>query len=82
MQPWKRPLRVVFISADRLVDSQSGAAYYQARVQLDPASIEERGAVLQAGMGADALLRTGERTPLDYLIAPIARILSRGLRES
>ncbi|WP_299616665.1 HlyD family type I secretion periplasmic adaptor subunit [Pelagibius sp.] len=74
--------RVIFVSADRLVDRQSGAAFYQARVQLDPASIEERGAVLQAGMGAEVFIRTGERTALDYLIAPIARILNRGMRES
>ena len=74
--------RVTFVSADRLIDQQSGAAFYQARIQLDPASIEERGAVLQAGMGAEVFIRTGERTPLDYVIAPIARILNRGLRES
>ena len=74
--------QVVFVSADRLTDGQSGVAYYQARVKLDPASIEERGAVLQAGMGAEVFIRTGERTPLEYLIAPISRILNRGLRES
>lgn len=74
--------QVVFVSADRLVDGQSGAAFYQARIQLDPASVEERGTALQAGMGAEVFIRTGERTPLDYLVAPIARMLNRGLRES
>lgn len=74
--------QVTFVSADRLIDGQSGNAYYQARVQLDPASVEERGTALQAGMGAEVFIRTGERTPLEYLIAPIARLLNRGLRES
>lgn len=73
---------VVFVSADRLTDGQSGAFYYRARVRLDPASIEERGAALQAGMGAEVFIRTGDRTPLEYLVAPITRILNRGLRES
>ena len=73
---------VVFVSADRLSDRQSGAPYYRARIELDAASIEERNAVLQAGMGAEVFIRTGDRTPLEYLVAPIARILNRGLRES
>lgn len=74
--------QVAFVSADRLIDAQSGNAYYQARVQLDPASVEQRGTALQAGMGAEVFIRTGERTPLEYLLAPITRILNRGLRES
>lgn len=74
--------QVVFVSADRLIDGQSGAAFYQARVQLDPSSVEERGTALQAGMGAEVFIRTGQRTALEYLIAPIARLLDRGLRES
>ena len=32
-------------------------------------------------MSADVLIRTGARTPWDYLIAPIARNLNRSLRE-
>ncbi len=78
----RRPIEgeVTFVSADRLVDD--GAAYYQARIKLSPTSVGAQSAELQAGMGAEVFIRTGERTPLEYLAAPIIRLLNRGMRES
>ena len=70
------------ISADRLVDEQSGQPFYQVRVDLDPASIEQQSVTVLAGMGADVFIQTGERAPFEYLVAPILRTFNRGLREN
>ena len=69
------------ISADRLIDPNTGAAYYLARVELNADSPEFRTVALHTGMSADVLIRTGARTPWEYLIAPISRSLALALRE-
>jgi epimerase transport system membrane fusion protein len=68
------------VSADRIVDPRTGMAHYLARVELRGDASDA--ALLQPGMGADVMIRTGTRTPIDYLMEPIVRTLSRGLRES
>ncbi|MGI9433874.1 MAG: HlyD family type I secretion periplasmic adaptor subunit [Geminicoccaceae bacterium] len=70
------------VSADRLTDASSGRAYYRARIQLDAEAIHAMGDTLLAGMGADVFIRTGARTPFDYLLQPITRNLKLGLREN
>jgi HlyD family type I secretion membrane fusion protein len=69
------------ISADRLIDPNTGAAYYLARVELNTDAPEFRSVALHAGMSADVLIRTGARTPWEYLMAPITRSLALALRE-
>ena len=80
----RRPIEGVLksISADRLTDKVSGRPFYQVRVQMDPASIKAQGVTLLAGMGANVFIQTGERTPLQYIAAPIVRTFHRGLREN
>lgn len=70
------------VSADRLTDTQTGQAYYRARIQLDAEAMHSMGDTLLAGMGADVFIRTGARTPFDYLLQPITRNLKLGLREN
>jgi HlyD family secretion protein/epimerase transport system membrane fusion protein len=74
--------RVVSVSADRLTDERTGAAYYLARIELidDPAQVLGGGA-LYPGMPAEVMIVTGARTALDYLLKPITRSLSRAFRE-
>ena len=69
------------LSADRLVDARSGAAYYLARIVLDPEDVEQSAIPLQAGMGAEVMIQTGAQTVLNYVVAPIARSFSRAFRE-
>lgn len=78
-----RPLegRVTTVSADRLTDPATGASYYQARVQLDPASLQDQPVAIQAGMAAEVMIRTSDRTAWDYLLSPIAHFLQNSLRE-
>ena len=74
--------RVVWVSADRLIDERTGQAYYLARIELveDPAEVLD-GASLYPGMQADVMIVTGERTALEYLIRPISRSFDRAFRE-
>lgn len=69
------------VSADRLIDPQTGAAYYTARVELDRTEIAKGTMPLQPGMSAEVMIRTGQRTSLDYLLSPITQFISRGMRE-
>ncbi|HEV7368096.1 HlyD family type I secretion periplasmic adaptor subunit [Arenibaculum sp.] len=73
---------VVLVSADRLEDATTGAPFYQARIALDPASLGTLpDANLYPGMPAEAIIVTGERTLLDYLLAPVLESMRRGLLE-
>jgi epimerase transport system membrane fusion protein len=68
------------VSADRVVDPKTGSAYYVGRVEIG--SLPSDAPVsLQPGMGADVMIRTGARTPWEYVKAPIARFIQWSLRE-
>ncbi|KGJ05107.1 hypothetical protein IT41_06855 [Paracoccus halophilus] len=69
------------VSADRLIDAQTGAAYYSARIELDRAEVEKGTVPMQPGMSAEVMIHTGARTTLDYLLSPITRFMSRAMRE-
>jgi membrane fusion protein, epimerase transport system len=72
---------VTVISADRLNNSQTGTDYYSARVALSPSTSAQDHISLIPGMGADVFIRTGARTPFEYLLSPIANSLQFALRE-
>ncbi len=75
--------RIKSVSADRLTDERTGAAFYLARVELmqDPAEALD-GASLYPGMPAEVMIVTGARTPLEYLLRPINVSLNRAFREN
>lgn len=73
---------VIHLSADRLIDQQSGAPYYQARIELTPESREKLGDLqLLPGMPAEVLISTGERTLLEYLAQPVTNAFARAFIE-
>ena len=72
---------VTTVSADRIIDPTTGAAYYSARVELDRDDAARGSVPLQPGMSAEVAIRTGARSVMDYISTPITRFLSRGLRE-
>lgn len=74
--------KVVMVSADSLINPVTGLAYYKARIALSKKSIKEQNIPLHPGMGAEVMIRTGARTPIEYLLKPITRSLGRALRES
>ncbi|MBL4606982.1 MAG: HlyD family type I secretion periplasmic adaptor subunit [Pseudomonadales bacterium] len=76
---------VLTLSADRLVDEQTGAPYYLARITLTPeshASLEQLDdIILQPGMPAEVLIKTGDRTFFEYLSKPFSNMFARAFIE-
>jgi HlyD family type I secretion membrane fusion protein len=74
--------RVESISADALSNDSTKQSYYLARVVINradvPAAVAQK---LTPGMPSDVLIVTGERSMLDYMIGPLANLLSKGMRE-
>jgi epimerase transport system membrane fusion protein len=78
--------RLVAVSADSIVDpkAERPAPYYLARVEVTPAGL----AVLQgdnyalvAGMPADVLIKTGQRSLFDYIVEPLSDTARRAFNE-
>lgn len=73
---------VLTVSADRLVDEREGRPYYTVRIEVPESEIDKLGDHhLQAGMPAEVLIQTGERTVLDYFITPLRDSMSRAMVE-
>lgn len=74
--------RVVYVSADRLVDRASNTPYYTVHVDVPGQALKEAGDIrLQAGMPVELFIKTSERTTVEYLLDPITAFLRRALRE-
>lgn len=70
--------QIIDISADRLIDEQTGASYFVAKVMLSarqPDAINELD--LLPGMPVDIFVNTGERTAFSYLTKPLSERLAR-----
>ena len=72
---------VTGISADRFNDDRTNEAWYEARVTLDPDDPELDTSKLHPGMAAEVMIKTGERTTMEYLLKPIFSSFNRALRE-
>lgn len=74
--------RLLSLSRDRQSDPVSGHDYYEARVQLELASLPAGPRhSLVAGMAATAIIPTGERRALNYLLGPLLRRFETAMRE-
>jgi HlyD family secretion protein len=76
--------RVAHISADAFSDQSSGRRYYRVEIIL---SDEERARLppdlpMIPGMPVEAYIRTRDRTPLSYLLQPLAGYFAQAFRES
>ena len=67
---------VTSISVDKVTDPNTGAFYFNARIE--PSSFTS----LIPGMLAEVFLLTGSRTVLDYLLDPIAASFGHAARGS
>ncbi len=73
---------VHYVSADRMVDTQSGAPYYVVHVDVSAGALADAGNLrMLAGMPAEVYIRTDSRTAFDYMLAPVTAYLRRGMRE-
>jgi len=74
--------KLIYVSADRLVDRATNIPYYSALVEADPASLATAGDLkLLAGMPAEVYIKGEERTPLQYLAEPVTQVLRHAARE-
>jgi epimerase transport system membrane fusion protein len=78
--------KLVSVSADRLVDETDGrkVPYYLARVEISPEGLQALATAklgLLPGMPAEVLVNTGERTMLQYLLAPLSDTVARSFRQ-
>lgn len=83
-QKFNEPMngKVTHVSADRITSPNNQDSYYEAFVKLAPdALVEVERLNLQAGMPADVVLTTEERTFVEYLLSPVSRALFVGFRE-
>lgn len=76
--------QVTLISADAFEDDANGITYYRAEIVLNPGEISKlnEGDTLIPGMPVEAFIRTADRSPLAYLIKPMADYFNRAFRES
>lgn len=75
--------RVTKLSADVFTDQVTGASYYQ--IELIPAEgemLKLGGQILLPGMPVEAFMKTTDRSPMNYLIKPLADYFTRAFRES
>jgi epimerase transport system membrane fusion protein len=77
--------KVLTLSADRLIDEQTGMPYFLARITLTPESLGDLerldNVVLLPGMPAEVLIKTGGRTLFQYLSKPFRNMFARSFIE-
>ncbi len=75
---------VTLISADAFQNENSGLSYYRAEVQLNDGEIDKLPSdmTLIPGMPVEAFVRTAERSPMQYLLKPLADYFAKAFRES
>jgi len=75
--------KVSLVSADRVVNEKSGASFYRVDLRIEPTELKKlkRGVELTPGMPASAMIVTGQKTVMSYLIAPITDTLRDAFRE-
>jgi HlyD family secretion protein len=70
------------LAADVSRDPQSGSSWYNVRIAVSSEEIRKLGDVrLIAGMQADVFIQTDDRTPLEFLLRPIADQFYKSFRE-
>ena len=70
------------VSSDKHMPPTGGQAYYLARIEITPKGMSElHGHELRPGMPVSAMIKTGERSLLVYLLTPITRRTFSALQE-
>lgn len=66
------PGKLIYVSADRMVEERTQQPYFVGRVEVTEEGLKKLGKhVLQPGMPADVVIKTGQRTLLGYLLKPL-----------
>nr|WP_072819421.1 HlyD family type I secretion periplasmic adaptor subunit [Halomonas ilicicola] len=75
--------KVIHVSADTFKDEATGTHYYKARIKVTERGMQKMTENMQllAGMPAEVMIRTDERTFASYVAKPITDMLARAMRE-
>jgi len=75
---------VVQVSADAFLDERTQGAYYRAEIHLPESELGKLppGVSLIPGMPVEAFIRTDDRSPMAYLVKPLADYFAKAFRES
>lgn len=75
---------VTLISADAFQDDSSVAPFYRVELKLNDGEIDRLPSdmTLIPGMPVESFVRTADRSPMDYLIKPLADYFAKAFRES
>lgn len=75
---------VIDVAADATMDEQNRMEFYKARVKISTKGEEElakNNLKIKPGMPVEAMIITGDRTFLQYMIQPIENMFRKGMRE-
>lgn len=74
--------KVRSLSRDRLIDENTRQPYFLAQISISETDIPtELGKRLRAGMPAEVIIPTADRTVLEYMVHPLKEALRHSLRE-
>ncbi|MEM8787072.1 MAG: HlyD family type I secretion periplasmic adaptor subunit [Pseudomonadota bacterium] len=74
---------VTKVSADAFTDENTGVPYYSAELlPLEGESAKLGNLQLLPGMPVEAFIKTGDRTPLNYLVKPLSDYFTKAFREN
>ena len=76
--------KVKLISADAFTDDNTRASFYRVELQLNEGEIDRLppDMTLIPGMPVESFVRTLDRSPMDYLIKPLADYFAKAFRET
>jgi HlyD family type I secretion membrane fusion protein len=73
--------QVSLVSPDLINDPVTGRGFYQATISVPPEQMQRlSGIALKPGMPAEAMISTGNRSPLSYILKPVSDSFSRALK--
>jgi HlyD family secretion protein len=73
---------IIRVSADVLSDQRTGATYYKAEIRPDAGELVKLGGnEVLPGMPVETFIQTTERSPLAYLVKPLADYFAKAFRE-
>ncbi|WP_439631681.1 HlyD family type I secretion periplasmic adaptor subunit, partial [Shinella sp.] len=73
---------VTKVAADVLADQRTGATYYKAEIKPDVGEMLKLGDKhVMPGMPVETFIQTTERSPLEYLVKPLADYFAKAFRE-
>ena len=73
---------VSYVSADSLENEKTGETYFTAYIEIADGEMKKLDDMaLKPGMQAEAMIKTGARTAIQYLVQPIADSMNRSFRE-